>query len=103
MRAGLGDATEELLAEPALAKGALDAKSGLGVDVPVGGRLLAPDRFVRAQFGGAVQHVTEEGAEYEIALAEAVLGILFNESVRDAAAKTHMARRVVQTQHVITE
>ena len=50
-----------------------------------------------------MQPAVDEGAEHEIALAEAMLGILADEGVRHAAAEAQVARGVVEPQQMFAE
>src|SRR5208282_3626106 len=100
---GALNAPEQLLANPAPAIALLDGKGRLGVDVPSERRLLAPDRMVGAQFGRAAHVAVDERPVDEIALPEALLGVMHQEVVRHAAPETLMPAERIEPQQVIAE
>src|SRR5208337_2837422 len=103
VRRGALNPAEELLADAAAAVLGLDRESRLGVDVPVERRLLAPDRLVRPQLCCAAQMAVDEGAVEQVALTEAMLGIVQEEVVRHAAAESLVATAGVQTQQMVAK
>ena len=66
-------------------------------------RLLAPDRLIGAQFGRADQRAVDERPIDEVALAEAILGVMDKEVVRHAAAEAQMTAARVKAQQMIAE
>ena len=79
----------------------LDRKGRLGVDVPAERRLLAPDRHVGAQFGRADEFPFDVSPVQEVALAEAMLGVMNQEVVRHPAAEALVPAARVKAQQVV--
>ena len=88
---------------PAPAVVLLDREGRLGVDVPSERRLLAPDRGVRPQFRRADEIAVDEGAVQQVALAEAVLGVMNQEVVGHPAAKPLVPAARIEAQQVVAE
>ncbi len=97
------DALEQFFADAAAPITVLDRERSLGVNVAPERRLLAPDRLVGAQFGRADHLAVDKGPINEIALAEAVFGILGKKIVRHAASEALMAAARVKSQQMIAE
>ncbi len=100
---GALDALEQLLADAAPPVALFDRKRRLGVDVPPERRLLAPDRLIGAQLGRADQAPVDKSPVQEIALAEAMLGVMDQEVIRHAAAKALVPAALVEPQQMIAE
>jgi len=66
-------------------------------------RLFGPDRLTGAQLGRPDQMPVHISAEHQIALAEAMFGVMRDEIVGHAAAEALVARIGVEPQHMITE
>ncbi len=71
------------------------------MDVPAERRLLAPDRHVGAQFGCADQFALDVGPVQEVALAEAMLGVMNQEVVGHPAAEPLVPAARVEAQQMV--
>ena len=100
---GAQDALEQFLADAAPPIAFLDRERRFGVDVASERRLLAPDRPIGAQFRSADHLAIDKGAIKEVALAEAVFGVMDKEIVGHSAAEAHMPAARVKPQQMIAE
>ena len=92
-----------LLADAAAPIAVLDRERSLGVNVAPERRLLAPDRLIGAQFGRADHLAVDKGPINEVALAEAVFGVMDKKIVRHAAAEALVAAARVKSQQMIAK